>query len=53
MHLTDEELIIATRKAREDAHKAPRDQGGSRAWADRANDWMRFMDECERRGIKP
>jgi dihydrodipicolinate synthase/N-acetylneuraminate lyase len=50
--LTDDELLRVTAAARRAAHDAPKAMGnGSRAWADRANDWMRLAAEVDRRGL--
>lgn len=62
--MSDSELLAATAEARRAAHQAPLnpyrvDHDGHRwvepistAWSDRANEWMRLADECDRRGLK-
>jgi hypothetical protein len=63
--VSDEDLLAQTRAAREAAHNVPLAGIGERhtgerhilhptsTWAIRSREWMRLMDECERRGLKP
>lgn len=62
--MTDEELILKTKAAREAAHNAPLnpyrlDADGHRwveqysnAWADRGNEFLKLAAECDKRGLK-
>jgi hypothetical protein len=50
--MNDAELLKETAAARRAAHDAPKGDNGSRAWADRSNDWMRLAAEVDRRGLK-
>lgn len=64
MKMSDEELLLKTLEARQAAHDAPLnpyrlDADGhrwvdflSRAWSDRANEWMKLAAEVERRGLQ-
>lgn len=51
--MTDEELLKAAAEARCMAHEAPKSLDGSPsfAWAQWSREWMRLMDEIDRRGL--
>lgn len=61
--MDNEELILKTKQAKKTAQEAPLNpyrlnadghkwvEQYSNAWADRANEWMKLSDECDKRGL--